>query len=65
MASLSPEYILDDVQKDKTPGDKDISALKLALYSAVGGSTDPLLMVDKKDAKKRPVLFERLVNSWN
>ncbi len=65
MASLSPEYILDDIQNNKDPDEEKIIALRLALYSEAGGCTDPLMMADEKDAKDRPVLFEKLANSWN
>jgi len=65
MASLSSEYILDDVEKEKTLGEENLSALHLSLYSSVGGSANPLLMTDGKDANKRPVVFDSLTNSWN
>lgn len=65
MASLSSEYILDDIKDDNDSEKERTTALRLSLNSAAGGNDDPLLMADKETAEKRPVFIERLVNSWN
>jgi len=63
MASISPAFILDDAEKNRSAFNAGKMAFHVALFSTVGGSGNPLLMTDKEDAKTRPVLFGVAANS--
>jgi hypothetical protein len=63
MASVSPAFILDDAEKNKSTSHAHKTAFHVSLFSAISGSIHPLLMTDTKDAKTRPVVFEGPGNS--
>lgn len=63
MASVSPVFILDDVEKNKSTLRAHKMAFHVALFSEISGSIHPLLMTDTNDAKTRPVVFEGPGNS--
>lgn len=63
VASLSPEYMFSGTMKNKTVEKENERALHVALFSVISGSIHPLLMVDTREAKKRPVMFTGPANS--
>ncbi len=61
MASLSASFIMNDIH-NKINAKKE-SALLLSLFSIFTGGIHPLIMLDSKEADKKPVVFSASGNS--